>query len=192
MDELTRDERKRLLGLARASIEEALLGTGGLGPLLERIEMSAALCTARGAFVTLRRGGLPPRSPEALRGCVGTVNSCEPLYRTVVDFAPQAALKDPRFPPLAVAELAGLCIEISVLTAPTKLARIDDLILGRDGIELRRGQDHAVLLPQVAAEQRWTVEQLLRSLALKAGLDQDGWCAADLSVFQAEVFGEER
>jgi AMMECR1 domain-containing protein len=58
-------------------------------------------------------------------------------------------------------------------------------------VDLRRGTAHSVFLPQVAAEHGWGVEQLLRQLALKAGLAEDGWRDAELRVFQGERFGEE-
>ena len=41
-------------------------------------------------------------------------------------------------------------------------------------------------------EHRWSVEELLRQLARKAGLSETAWRDARLSVFEAQVFGEPR
>ena len=112
------------------------------------------------------------------------------LYRTVADHAAKAALEDPRFPPLERDALAGVRIEISALTPGRPLKDPGDLSIGRDGLHLRQGAASAVFLPQVAAEQGWSVDVFLRQLALKAGLPQEGWREADLSVFSAEVFHE--
>ena len=50
----------------------------------------------------------------------------------------------------------------------------------------------ALFLPQVATEQRWTLEEMLTHLSLKAGLPENAWkSGASFQVFQAEVFGEE-
>lgn len=188
MSELSPGGRETLLRLARASIQEAVRSDGALPPLLERTTIAAELESPRGAFVTLRKpaeGG-----NNALRGCIGSVVAAKPLYRTVIELAPKAALEDPRFPPLGAEELDGLQIEVSVLTPLSPLERVDDLVLGRDGVQLKKGAVHAVFLPQVAKEHDWTVEQLLTNLARKAGLDQSAWSSAELSVFQAEVFGD--
>ena len=52
------------------------------------------------------------------------------------------------------------------------------------------GPAFAVLLPQVAADRGWDADELLNQLARKAGLQEDAWRDAELSVFRAEVFGE--
>ena len=68
----------------------------------------------------------------------------------------------------------------------------DDIVLGRDGIVLRKNGRSSVYLPQVAPEQGWTLEETLNHLSMKAGLPQDAWrSGAQLLTFQAEVFSEE-
>jgi AmmeMemoRadiSam system protein A len=115
-----------------------------------------------------------------------------PLYLRVVELAPKAALHDPRFSPVDKDELPATRLEISVLAAPRPLVDARDLVLGRDGVELKKGSAHAVFLPQVAPEHGWDRNKLLQQLALKAGLPEDGWRDAELSVFRGEVFGEPR
>jgi AmmeMemoRadiSam system protein A len=187
---LSASERAALLELARVAIEDAVRGESALAAAVARTEISERLREARGVFVCLKvprdeaaGGGL------ALRGCIGTLGATRPLYEAVTDTAPRSALEDPRFPRLGVPELAGLRIEISVLTEPRPLNGLDALVIGRDGLQLEKDDRRAVFLPQVASEQRWDARTFAEHLALKAGLDRDGWRDATLSVFGAEVFG---
>ena len=57
-------------------------------------------------------------------------------------------------------------------------------------MQIKKEAAGAVFLPQVAVEQGWNVEKLLQQLARKAGLREDDWPSARLSVFEAHVFGE--
>src|SRR3989442_15222324 len=65
-----------------------------------------------------------------------------------------AARDDPRFAPVTAEELPALTLEISVLRQPAPFAPVDParLVIGRDGLLLRRGRRTALLLPQVEAE----------------------------------------
>jgi len=63
------------------------------------------------AFVTLTQQG-------ALRGCIGSLTAYRPLREDVADNAVNAALRDPRSPPLSARELAETRIEVSVLSEP--------------------------------------------------------------------------
>lgn len=140
------------------------------------------LLAPAGAFVTLLLDG-------ELRGCVGTVDADRPLLQTVVDMAVQAAVSDPAFPPLSLRELTHTDIELSVLT-PFRPIAPDAIVPGRHGLYLVRGPKRAVLLPQVARQFRWSRGELLQQLAVRAGLDADGWSAPEvrLFAFEAEVF----
>ena len=187
---LNRDEQRSLLRLARSSIQQTIRRDQALETLVEQTQLTPGLHEPRGAFVSLKQ---PPKKGQrtgSLRGCIGNMVSREALYRTVIDLASKAAFDDPRFPPLVVDELPRVRIEISVLTPSGPLGNADDLVIGRDGVHLSKGPASAVFLPQVALEHGWTVDVLLRQLALKAGLPQDAWREADLEVFTAEVFGE--
>ncbi len=183
--------RDDLLRLARGAIRQALLADGALDRLLAGTEITPELAEPRGAFVSLKLPGSGPGA-EKLRGCIGSLAATRPLWRGVIEIAPKAALEDPRFPPLEPDELPATRIEVSALGALVPLARTEDLVVGRHGVQLTLGSAHAVFLPQVALEHGWSVEQLLRRLAHKAGLDEAAWRAADLEVFEAEVFGEPR
>jgi AmmeMemoRadiSam system protein B/AmmeMemoRadiSam system protein A len=180
--ELSRADRQTLLKLAQRAIESNL----GSEPLAEvdETELSDALKRDGAAFVSLHRDG-------NLRGCIGNLEAVEPLYRNVIHNARNAAFQDPRFMPLTAAELAGLNIEISVLTPPRPIHSVDEFQIGTHGIILTKGQRRAVFLPQVAPEQGWDRETTLTHLSLKAGMGPDDWRrGAKYYVFEAIVFSE--
>jgi AmmeMemoRadiSam system protein A len=181
-----------LLRLARLALAEKL--QGGLSPA-EAESRRAALAdpelqAVRATFVTLKRGG-------ELRGCIGTLCACEPLAASVRRNSCNAAFCDPRFPPLAAAELAGVTIEVSVLSEPRRLeaAGAEELLRrlrpGVDGVVLRRGGAGATFLPQVW-DQLARKEDFLKHLCLKAGLPRDAWREAgtEVSTYQVQHFEE--
>ena len=72
------------------------------------------------------------------------------------------------------------------------MASHNDIVLGKHGVVLSKGNRRAVYLPQVAPEQNWTLEETLNHLSLKARLPADAWReGARFNVFEADVFGEE-
>lgn len=177
-------QRERLLALARSSIEHHLKA----GRRLEVSEEDPLLKERMGAFVTLHDAA------GDLRGCIGHMVGDKPLYLTIRDMAVEAALRDPRFPPVSAAELAGLKIEISVLTPLRRVASADEIEMGTHGVVVQRGLRSGVYLPQVARDTGWTREQFLNSLcSQKAGLPADAWRdpMTELYVFSAEVFSED-
>ena len=190
MNDLTPDEQRQLLALARASVEDTVRGAQSVAALLGQIQLTTELERPRGAFVTLK---LPPKKQggeRRLRGCIGIIAATQPLYRIVVDMAAKAACADPRFAPVSVEELPELFLEVSALTPLTEVAGPEAITPGLHGVQLRKDGAGAVFLPQVAGERGWDVEQLLAQLSLKAGLPRDGWVGGTLSVFRAEVFGD--
>ena len=186
--ELSATERRALLRLARAAIGERLHRDGRLAAAIGGLEITPSLARPAALFVTLKQpgaGGSP-----VLRGCIGVLEATRPLHAEVVETAPKSAFEDPRFPPLAPAELDSVTISLSVLTPLRPIASPAEVVVGRDGVQLVRGAARAVFLPQVALEQGWDRERLLAQLARKAGLDDQGWRDAELFVFGAESFGE--
>jgi AmmeMemoRadiSam system protein A len=154
----------------------------GRAPLARDISMN--LQQPRGAFVTLKKKG-------ELRGCIGNMIADEPLSKVVETMAIQAAFNDRRFNPLTADELNDIEIEISVLTPMKQVAGATDIVIGRDGVLLSKDDRHAVFLPQVATEQRWSREETLDNLCRKAGLETGCWRkGAHFSTFQAVVFSE--
>jgi AmmeMemoRadiSam system protein B/AmmeMemoRadiSam system protein A len=189
--ELSDAEKTTLLGLAWASMRDAIRKDGSLARTLERADLTPALEEIRGAFVTLKEPAGASGGALELRGCIGTIAPHEPLYRSVIHNAVEAALRDPRFPPVRGEELDRLALSVSALTPIRPVKGPEAIVIGRDGVMFEKGLHKSVFLPQVAPEQGWGVKELLEHLALKAGLPRDGWIGGELSVFQAEVFGKE-
>ena len=176
--------RKRLLQIARASVEAAVQGL----PLPTVEESDPELQGKQGCFVTLKNSG-------DLRGCLGHFTSNRALWRLVNEMARSSATEDPRFfsRPITPDELPRLDIEISVLSPLARIANPLDIELGVDGIYIRRGGAAGCFLPQVATETGWSKEEFLSyCCSHKAGLSHDAWRDPDTEVltFQAEVFGE--
>ncbi|MBI3320769.1 MAG: AmmeMemoRadiSam system protein B [Candidatus Omnitrophica bacterium] len=144
------------------------------------------LSRASGLFVTLRKRG-------QLRGCIGRMMTDEPLRTAIASVAVDAAQRDSRFAPVRAEELPEIRVEVSVLTRPAPLRDLTELVAGRDGVMLASQGRTGVFLPQVWEETGWTRSELLRELASqKAGLPPDAWQRASLSVFQDQIFEEDR
>ena len=147
--------------------------------------LPAELLRPAGAFVTLHKRG-------RLRGCIGTFQADEPLAVIAVHMGVAAAVNDPRFSPVTEQELDECDIEISVLSPAWPIESPDEIEIGIHGVQLSKGMQRAVFLPQVAPEQGWGRDTMLEHLCRKAGLPADAWrgLGVDLEVFTAEVFSE--
>ena len=181
-DMLNKEQRKKLLQIARSSIE-AYLKTG---KKMEVTDSDPVLNKEMGAFVTLDEHG-------ELRGCIGHMQGTQSLYLTVRDMAIEAATGDPRFPKVESNELKDIEIEISVLSPLEKVDSADKIEMGVHGVIVKRGFSSGVFLPQVAKETGWSKEEFLSNLcAHKAGLPADAWKdpSTELYIFTAEVFSE--
>lgn len=147
---------------------------------------------ACGTFVTLTLQG-------RLRGCIGSLEGSQPLRAGIPHNAVNAALHDPRFPPLKRTELDQIAIEISILTRPRPLDYTDgrDLLArlrrGIDGVILRKGSASATFLPQVW-QQLPRPQDFLSHLCTKAGLAANAWQTAKLEVrtYQVQHFHEQQ
>ncbi|PIU18948.1 MAG: hypothetical protein COT16_00540 [Elusimicrobia bacterium CG08_land_8_20_14_0_20_44_26] len=175
------NEKKELLKIARKTIDFYIRQD----KVPDFDIQSDRLKEIQGAFVTLNMD-------ERLRGCIGNIVGSKPLWETVRAMAIESSTRDPRFPPVTKDELSKIKIEISVLS-PLKKARPEDIVLGRDGVIIKKGFKQGVYLPQVATETGWSKEEFLDSLCMhKAGLPKDAWKDEDteIYIFQATVFSE--
>lgn len=187
---LSARERRFLLQLARAAVTAA--AAGHRPPPVKESELTEKLKKPRGCFVTLTKAG-------RLRGCIGHLRPYEQLYLAVRDNARNAALRDPRFPPVRPEEAASLHLEISLPTVPRRLKFSDpeDLLNKlrprRDGVVLSLGRQGATYLPQV-----WKLlpkkEEFLSHLSRKAGLPPTIWREKGVRIetYRVEAFEEER
>ena len=184
--ELTEEDKKQLLVLARKTIVYALRTQRVPQASELGVSIGDAMKCPRAAFVTLKKN-------SQLRGCIGDIFPQRPLYKSVIRNAINACVNDRRFLPVTEEEYNDITIEISALTAPEPVASANDIRIGIDGVVLSKDGRSAVFLPQVAPEQGWDVNQMLTQLSLKAQLPADAWKeGASFLVFQADVFGEPR
>ena len=180
-------DARRLLDVARASIRSGLERGRPLRP--DPLAYPAPLRELRASFVTLHL-------EAELRGCVGGLEPVRPLVTDVAEHAFAAAFRDPRFPPLAAAELAQLDVHVSVLSLlePLAFASEEDLLAklrpGVDGLLLEAGGRRGTFLPAVW-EQLPEPREFLRHLKRKAGLAPDFWSdALEVRRYTVESVGE--
>jgi AmmeMemoRadiSam system protein A len=175
-----------LLDIAEGAIVDGLRRRHPEVPLRE--ELPDELLHPTGTFVTLHVHG-------ELNGCIGAIETDEPVGISVARHAWSAAFTDPRLPPLRWVDYDHLDIEISLLSPLSPIpAASRGTLLGAlepaiDGLLIAAGDRTAVFLPSVW-EQLPSPETFLAHLFHKAGLDPASW-PADLRAFgfTAEKFG---
>jgi AmmeMemoRadiSam system protein A len=173
------DDRRRLIDLARRALEARVTRAGHLV-----IDPALAGDVRCGAFVTIFHHG-------ELRGCLGRLNSPLPIAHLVAQLAQAVADSDPRFNPVSPQELAGIDVEISILTPEREIESIEEIEVGTHGLIVEQGTCRGLLLPQVPGEHGWDRDAFLDHACLKAGLAADAWRrGARIFVFEAQVFGE--
>ncbi|MBU1147346.1 MAG: AmmeMemoRadiSam system protein B [Candidatus Omnitrophica bacterium] len=179
---LNKEEKKKLMKIAKASIIESVTGKKGFYPEVteERLKENC------GAFVTIKKHG-------QLRGCIGYIIAVKPLHETVKDVARSAAINDHRFSPMTEEELKDMEIEISALTPLKRIDDVNEIEVGKHGLYMKRGFYSGILLPQVATEYGWDRETFLKHTCQKAGLPVTAWKddSTEIYIYSAEVFGEE-
>ena len=122
-----------------------------------------------GAFVSIFHDG-------ELRGCLGRLNSPLPIdsplpiARLVAQLAQAVADSDPRFDRVTPQELAGIGLEISVLTPEREIQSVEEIEVGTHGLIVEQGTNRGLLLPQVPGEHGWDRDTFLDHTCVKAGL----------------------
>ena len=180
--ELSDKDKEALLTAARESIKA--LYEKNAPPTLDYSQYPNLKINA-GAFVTLKIFG-------QLRGCIGYIISKTSVFETVCNAAVQAAIHDPRFFPVAENEINDISIEISVLSEPVSIKDYSEIEIGTHGLILEYENYRSLLLPQVAIEHNFTIEEFLSALCEKAGLKANLWRdgKVNISTFTATVFSD--
>ena len=163
------EDRRTLLLYARESVQSAVLRSAAPEPLQRE-----AFGIACGVFVTVHVQG-------KLRGCIGVVETSEPLGASILHCASGAALRDPRFPPVREEELRALEVELSLLSRPAPLL-VSEIELGKHGLIVTKDRRRGLLLPQVAVEHKLNREQFLAETCRKAGLSGEAWRTDDVAI----------
>ena len=175
-------EKEQLIALARDNIRSLLYDKKRI-PVNEET-LPDVFRKPYGAFVTLKIRG-------SLRGCIGKFISSDPLYKVVMESSQSSAFEDPRFNPLTKEELSKTDIEITVLGPMKKISNIKEIVLGRHGIYIKKDYRSGTMLPQVATENKWSVEEFLGYTSRdKAGIGWDGWKEAEIYIYEGIVLEE--
>ena len=179
-----------LIALAKAAILVALNQPENFD-LPKALEEYPELKENGAVFVTLNT-----KEKGELRGCIGSLQAYQPLYKDIISNAQSAALRDPRFRPLSLEEFEHISIEVSILSKPETLhySDISDLKNKirplKDGVVLKHHGHQATYLPQVW-EQLPLFDDFFASLCQKAGLTSD--CLSqhpDIAVYQVKEYKE--
>lgn len=179
-------DSKKLLKLARFSISSKFSNKP-----VDLSEAKNLFADKQGVFVTLKIN-------NELRGCIGFPEPVLPLYEAVVEAARAAAFNDPRFNSLDEEEFKKVKIEMSVLSVPEEIKvkspedYLAKIIIGKDGLIVRKSFFSGLLLPQVFTEYNCNPKQALEMTCQKAGLPKDAWKDKSCKIFkfQAEIFQE--
>ena len=155
------------------------------------IEPIAHLTKPLGVFVTLTQDG-------HLRGCIGFPLPSMPLNEALLQAAHDAAFRDPRFVPVSSWEVDQLDLEVNILTKPhlIRAGKAEDyykkIEIGIDGLFIKGDHLSGILLPSVALDFNWSINEYLEAICEKAGMDPDAWKdrANKIYKFQSLEFSE--
>ncbi|MFO0869958.1 MAG: AmmeMemoRadiSam system radical SAM enzyme [Pirellulales bacterium] len=184
---LTPTQQQAIRSAANAIVVSQI--TGQPIPLSDSDWGGVAGATVMGAFVTLKRAG-------RLRACCGVLGAPQRLADAVRQAAVRTATEDTRLPPISPTELPQLTLDVNLLygfqplpaSGPERLAAV---VVGRHGLQIRRGQQAGLFLPSVPVEQDWDVATYLRQVCRKAGLPTTAWedGSSELTTFESCEFG---
>lgn len=180
--ELTGDQETIVFRAAGRRVAETVRGeprqavSAALGP--------AAELPVYGAFVSLKCRG-------QLRSCCGYLGKWLSLAEAIEHAAVRAAVDDPRFPPIAAAELAELDMDVWLLWGLQTVTaagedRVAAVTIGKHGVQVNRGCSRGLLLPSVAVDHRLDARNFLKQVCIKAGLASDAWLASDTKLMTFE------
>jgi AmmeMemoRadiSam system protein A len=175
---LTDAEKETLFAIVEDTLQWCVNGSKGTFDF-GNYTVTDKLKVPTATFVTLKEGG-------DLRGCIGSLQPADAMYLSLHNNAVYAALRDQRFAPVRPGELPLLEVHISLLSPIVDIAGPEEFKIGEHGIIIEKGPFRAVYLPEVAVEQKWTKEETLSSLSMKAGLSPDAWKkSAKFKVFSS-------
>jgi AmmeMemoRadiSam system protein A len=180
-------EKTALLRLARQTLETVTRGedpSGHLKELLDGLPAGAKALDPLCCFVSLFTAS------DRLRGCIGCTETEKSLAENVQRFAEAAALEDPRFRPVSEEEARALHLRISVLGPCRRLAKLEDIEIGRHGLSVRKFPRRGVLLASVAKEWNWSRERFFGETLQKAGIPLSDADRVETWYFEEIEFSE--
>lgn len=161
---------QELVKFARARIEQEFGGPTAVPPRGPWTDEK------RATFVTLRwRDG-------ELQGCIGTLEADRPIVADVAGNAVAAATRDPRGEHLVLDAIKNLDVELSILSPLERVASIDELRPGIDGVVFVYRGRRGTFLP-VMWETFPDKAEFVRQLERKAGLPAN-YDRAELEIWR--------
>ena len=128
-------------------------------------ELTPEMKEQAGVFVCIKKHG-------SLRGCIGTFEPTKSdVAQETMSNAISSATRDPRFSPVATAELSDLTYSVDVLTKPVPVKSRDELDPRKYGVIVESGGRRGLLLPDLEGVD--TVEQQIDICRQKAGIYPD-------------------
>ena len=123
-----------------------------------------------GVFVTIKKG-------ENLKGCIGTYKPTEEnIAKEIIENAIVAATKDNRFPSITEKELEQLSYEVSLLSEPKMIKKLEELNPEKYGVIVKNVSSDSqtstkagLLLPNLSGID--TKEEQIGMACQKAGID---------------------
>lgn len=177
--EISEEEKKELLEKARNSIAAFVKKGKRTDPVPS--QSPGILNEITGAFVSIYIN-------DKLRGCIGGFAREKTLNDMVQQMAVSASC-DSRFNSVKPEELDKMELEISVLSPLKKINSINEIVLGKHGIYIKKEIYSGTFLPQVATKTGWNLEEFLGHCSHdKAGIGWDGWKTAEIFIYEALVF----
>lgn len=142
-----------------------------------------------GAFTSIKRQG-------RLRSCCGFLGEETNIADAIEKAAERTATEDQRFPRVSPLELPYVELETWLLHSPRLIEtkghdRAAAVEIGKHGLQVARGNNRGLLLPGVATEAKFTPEQFLQQVCMKAGLPPSLWTEDEtqLWTFEGLEFG---
>jgi uncharacterized protein (TIGR00296 family) len=159
-------------------VVEGLVGGEAMVPRLPELGFEPG-----GLFVTLYDGA------GELRGSGGTTRPDRPLDELLLEACRQAAVDDPRFPPLGPDELGQVRFALTLLGPGRRIRSPGELEPGVDALRVEQGIRGGTTTPEVAFGRGWDAEVFVAFACRKAGLPAVAW--RDESV-RLEAFASAR
>ncbi len=185
--ELSFEEGIYAVKLARKAIKEKLVND-----VMITIPPDAPLIFKRPGMVFTTIETYHGEKRTELRGCIGFLAPIYPLAEAIIRSAIEAAINDPRFPPMTSEELDHVVIEVTVLSEPLPFDIKDrrelpkHIIIGKYGLVVEKAWFRGTLLPMVPVEYCWDEETFLAETCIKAGLEPDCWLDDSTRVYYYE------
>jgi hypothetical protein len=114
------------------------------------------------------------RGPKGDRGCLAVWRGVAQPEETLAYTIGQACV-DPRYPPVAAAELPELSIEVSVFGKFRRVSGPFDFKLGVDTLMLANEDGPTLIQAGVATDLKLDKRRFVESVCRKAGLRRDAW-----------------